>query len=300
MLEGRVAIITGGDRGIGREHALLFASLGAKVVVNGLGGSNSGEGSDMSAAQGVVDEIVATGGKAIASTHSVTSFDDAKALVGLAVEAFGDLHVVVNNAGIPRDRMLASMVDNEFEAVDAVHMKGTFNVNHHAARYWRERTKEGDAVNRAIINTSSRAGLHENVDQTNNAATKARIAAMTLVAGMEGKGYGVRANCIVPISRSQLTLQTPGRGKATESSVFDPENISALVAVLASAGCDFNGHVFSVYGGSVSIYAGWSIAEEVTSEDRWTVEGLAEAMHSLPYKMKVNSQMATLADAVPG
>jgi NAD(P)-dependent dehydrogenase (short-subunit alcohol dehydrogenase family) len=300
MLEGRVAIITGAGRGIGREHALLFASLGAKVVVNDLGGSTSGEGSDTSAAQEVVDEIVAAGGEAVASTHSVTSFDEAKAMVDLAVSTFGDLHVVVNNAGILRDRMLVSMGEDEFDTVVAVHLKGTFNVSRHAAGYWREQSKEGAGGDRAIVNTSSGAGLHGNPGQTNYAAAKAGIAAMTLVDAMELKRYGVRVNCIAPIARTRLTLQTPGMGEAMGNSVFDPENISPVVAVLASEQCDFNGQVFSVYGGSVGIYAGWSIAEEVTSEERWTVDGLAAAMDKLPRKVAVNSQMHALASAVAG
>jgi NAD(P)-dependent dehydrogenase (short-subunit alcohol dehydrogenase family) len=298
MLENRVAIITGAGRGLGREHALLFASLGAKVVVNDLGGATDGSGADTSAAQVVVDEITASGGQAVASTHSVTSFDDAKAMVDLAVETFGDLHVVVNNAGILRDRMLVSMSEQDFDDVIAVHLKGTFNVSRHAAGYWRERSKE-DPQPRAIINTSSGAGLHGNVGQTNYAAAKAGIAAMSIVDAKELERYGVRVNCIAPIARTRLTLQTPGIGEAMSKSVFDPENISPLVAVLASASCPFNGQVFSVYGGSVGIYAGWSIAEEVEAPaGRWTAEELAVAMEKLPRHVKVNSQMNRLVEAM--
>src|SRR5665213_3566771 len=296
MLQDRVAIITGGGRGIGREHALLFASLGSKVVVNDLGGAIDGSGADVSAAQSVVDEIAAAGGQAVASTDSVTSFEGAKAIVDLAVAAFGDLHVVVNNAGILRDRMLVSMSEQEFDDVVAVHMKGTFNVSHHAACYWREQVKAGNGGDRAIVNTSSGAGLHGNTGQTNYAAAKAGIAAMTIVASFELGRYGVRANCIAPIARTRLTLQTPGMGEAMGASVFDPENISPLVAVLAAADCPFNGQVFSVYGGSVGIYAGWSIAEEVTSKDRWSFDGLQAAMDALPRTVKVNSQMDALTN----
>ena len=158
MLQDRVAIITGSGRGIGREHALLFASLGAKVVVNDLGGAVDGSGEDVSAAQSVVDEITAAGGQAVANTDSVSSFAGAKAMVDQAVSSFGDLHVVVNNAGILRDRMLVSMSEEEFDAVIAVHLKGTFNVTRHAADYWREQAKAGTIVDRAIVNTSSGAG----------------------------------------------------------------------------------------------------------------------------------------------
>ena len=298
MLENRVAIITGAGRGLGREHALLFASLGAKVVVNDLGGATDGSGADTSAAQLVVDEIKAAGGEAVASTHSVSSWTDAKAMVDLAVETFGDLHVVVNNAGILRDRMLVSMSEQDFDDVVGVHMKGTFAMSHFAADYWRERSKAGDAAVRSIVNTSSGAGLHGNPGQTNYSAAKAGIAAMTIVNAKELGRYGVKVNCIAPIARTRLTLQTPGIGEAMEKSVFDPENISPLVAVLATAECPFTGQVFSVYGGSVGIYAGWSIAEEVETDGRWTAEELATAMDKLPKHVKVNDQMAKLAEAM--
>jgi NAD(P)-dependent dehydrogenase (short-subunit alcohol dehydrogenase family) len=298
MLENRVAIITGGGRGIGREHALLFASLGAKLVINDLGGATDGSGADTSAAQAVADEIIALGGEAVASTDSVADFNGGKAIVAKAVEAFGDLHVVVNNAGILRDRMLVSMSEQEFDDVIAVHLKGTFNVTRHASEHWREKAKTGDTGDRAIVNTSSGAGLHGNVGQTNYAAAKAGIAAMTIVHAMELKRYGVRANCIAPIARTRLTLQTPGLGEGMANTVFDPENISPLVAYLASEACPFSGQAFSVYGGSVGIYAGWSIAEEVTTEGRWEVDQLAKAMDALPRHVKVNSQMQAMAKAM--
>jgi len=294
MLQDRVAIITGGGRGIGREHALLFASLGAKVVVNDLGGAVDGSGADISAAQSVVDEITAAGGQAAANTDSVSSFDGAKAIVDQAVSTFGDLHVVVNNAGILRDRMLVSMSEEDFDDVIAVHLKGTFNVTRHAAGYWREAAKSGTVTDRAIVNTSSGAGLHGNVGQTNYSAAKAGIAAMTVVNAMELHRYGVRANCIAPVARTRLTMQTPGMGESMEQHVFDPECVSPLVAVLASEACSFNGQVFSVYGGSVGIYAGWSIADSVETDDRWTPEALAVAMDKLPRTVEVNSQIAEL------
>ncbi|MGD0748483.1 MAG: SDR family oxidoreductase [Acidimicrobiales bacterium] len=294
MLQDRVAIITGGGRGIGREHALLFASLGAKVVVNDLGGAVDGSGADVSAAQSVVDEITAAGGQAVANTDSVSSFDGAKAIVDQAVSSFGDLHVVVNNAGILRDRMLVSMSEQDFDDVISVHLKGTFNITRHAAGYWREAAKGGTVTDRAIVNTSSGAGLHGNVGQTNYSAAKAGIAAMTVVNAMELHRYGVRANCIAPVARTRLTLQTPGMSDSMEQHVFDPECVSPLVAVLASETCPFNGQVFSVYGGSVGIYAGWSIAESVETDDRWTPETLASAMDTLPRTVEVNSQIAEL------
>ncbi|HSZ38202.1 MAG TPA: SDR family oxidoreductase [Acidimicrobiales bacterium] len=298
MLQDRVAIITGAGRGLGREHALLFASLGAKVVVNDLGGAVDGSGSDVSAAQSVVDEITAAGGQAVANTDSVSAFEGAKAMVDQAVSTFGDLHVVVNNAGILRDRMLVSMSEEEFDAVIAVHLKGTFNLTKHAAGYWREAAKEGTITDRAIVNTSSGAGLHGNVGQTNYSAAKAGIAAMTVVNSMELNRYGVRANCIAPVARTRLTLQTPGMSESMQQHVFDPENVSPLVAVLAAETCPFNGQVFSVYGGTVGIYASWSIAESVDTDDRWTAESLAAAMDKLPRTVEVNSQMTELVKAM--
>ncbi len=294
MLQDRVAVITGAGRGIGREHALLFASLGAKVVVNDLGGAVDGSGADISAAQSVVDEITAAGGQAVANTDSVSSFDGAKAMVDQAVSTFGDLHVVVNNAGILRDRMLVSMSEQEFDDVIAVHLKGTFNLTRHAADVWRDAAKTGTITDRAVVNTSSGAGLHGNIGQTNYSAAKAGIAAMTVVNAMELNRYGVRANCIAPVARTRLTMQTPGMGESMQQHLFDPENVSPLVAVLASEGCPFNGQVFSVYGGSVGIYAGWSIADSVDTDDRWTAESLATAMDKLPRTVEVNSQIAEL------
>ncbi len=242
----------------------------------------------------MVDEITAAGGRAVANTDSVSSFDGAKAMVDQAVSSFGDLHVVVNNAGILRDRMLVSMSEQEFDDVIAVHLKGTFNLTRHAADVWRDAAKAGTTTDRAIVNTSSGAGLHGNVGQTNYSAAKAGIAAMTVVNAMELKRYGVRANCIAPVARTRLTMQTPGMGESMQQHLFDPENVSPLVAVLAAETCPFSGQVFSVYGGSVGIYAGWSIADSVDTDDRWTAESLAVAMDKLPRTVEVNSQIAEL------
>jgi NAD(P)-dependent dehydrogenase (short-subunit alcohol dehydrogenase family) len=291
MFEGQVAVITGAGRGIGREHALLFAELGARVVVNDLGAGPDGSGDRTSAAQSVVDEITARGGQAVASTESVTDFDGARQVVDLAVNTFGDLNVVVNNAGILRDKMLVSMSEAEFDAVIAVHLKGTFNISRHAAEYWRAQVKSGEtSANRALVNTSSGAGLHGNIGQTNYSAAKAGIAAMTLVHAMELARYGVRANCIAPVARTRLTLQTPGLGDRMAGNEFDPGNVSPLVAYLASPNCPFTGQVFSVYGGRVSLYCGWSAVAEVETDGCWDVASLAEAMETkLPRKARAHN-----------
>jgi NAD(P)-dependent dehydrogenase (short-subunit alcohol dehydrogenase family) len=280
MFEGRVALITGAGRGIGREHALLLSSLGARVVVNDPGAASDGAGSDVSAAQQVADEITSSGGHAVADTGSVARFADAKAMVAHALDAFGDLDIVINNAGILRDHMLVSMEEDDFDSVLAVHVKGTFNVTRHAAAYWRDQSKRGVRRARAVVNTSSGAGLHGNIGQTNYAAAKAGIAAMTLVHARELARYDTRVNGIAPIARTRLTDQTPGWADRIGGADWDPGNISPLVAYLASGDCAFTGHLFSVYGGSVGMYTGWSTHAEVRTEGRWDVEELGAAMEA--------------------
>jgi NAD(P)-dependent dehydrogenase (short-subunit alcohol dehydrogenase family) len=288
-LDGRVAIITGGGRGIGREHALLFASEGAKVVVNDLGGAADGSGSDQTAAEQVAAEIKSGGGEAIANGDSVTDWEGAQRIVNAAVEAFGDLHVVVNNAGILRDRVIVNMTEEEFDAVINVHLKGTFCVSRWASAYWREQTKAGNEGKRAIVNTSSGSGLHGNAGQANYAAAKAGIAAMTIVQARELSRYGVRANAIAPVARTRMTLATPGLGDAIAApedpgvfDVWDPANISPIVAFLATEDCPFTGQVFETRGGRVGFYQGWTVTEHVDKDDRWTVEELKAAVKDWP------------------
>ena len=288
-LEGRVAIITGGGRGIGREHSLLFASEGAKVIVNDLGGAADGSGSDLTAAEQVVEEIKASGGEAVANGDSVTDWEGAQRMVNSAIETFGDLNVVVNNAGILRDRVIVNMTEDEFDAVIAVHLKGTFNVSRWAAAYWREQTKAGNEARRAIVNTSSASGLHGNAGQANYAAAKAGIAAMTVVAARELGRYGVRANAIAPVARTRMTLATPGLGDAMNApedaavfDMFDPANISPLVAFLATEDCPFTGQVFETHGGSVGFYQGWTVTDRAQKDDRWTIEELKAATKDWP------------------
>ncbi len=198
MLDGKVAIVTGAGRGVGRGEAVMLADHGAKVVVNDLGGSVTGEGSDQRAADEVVDVITSRGGQAVADYESVADFEGAKRIVESAVEAFGRLDVLVNNAGILRDKMIFTMAEEEFDSVIAVHLKGTWNTMHHASAYWREQSKAGDQPRASIVNTVSSAGLQGQASQSNYGAAKAGIAAMTIIASLELARYGVRANCIGP------------------------------------------------------------------------------------------------------
>jgi NAD(P)-dependent dehydrogenase (short-subunit alcohol dehydrogenase family) len=278
-LDGRVAVITGAGRGIGREHALLFASEGAAVVVNDLGGANDGSGSDTGPAQQVVDEIKAAGGAAVANTDNVATWDGGKGLVAQAIEEFGQLDIVINNAGILRDSFIAGMSEEQWDAVIAVHLKGHFCVLRHAAEYWKDRSKSGAAVNAAIVNTSSGSGTTlPNPGQVNYGAAKAGIAAMTLVAAAELGRYGVRANAITPLARTRLTLATPGidaiMGKPEDPNAldaFDPSEISPLVAYLASASCTLTGKVYEVAGGAISELAGWTHARKTETDKPWTI-----------------------------
>jgi NAD(P)-dependent dehydrogenase (short-subunit alcohol dehydrogenase family) len=288
-LEGRIAIITGAGRGLGREHALLFAAEGAKVVVNDLGSSIDGSGRDVTLAQQVVDEVKAGGGEAIANADDIADWEGARRLVDQAIEVFGDLHVLVNNAGILRDRMLVNMTEQEWDDVVRVHMKGHFCPTRWAAVHWRERAKTGDHVNAAVINTSSGSGLHGNVGQTNYSAAKAGIAAMSVVAARELGRYGVRVNTIAPLARTRLMATVAGMGDRIEHpndpgdfDVWGPGNISPLVAYLATTDCPFTGQVFSVHGGSVGLYQGWTVARRVEKGQRWEIGELRAALEDFP------------------
>jgi NAD(P)-dependent dehydrogenase (short-subunit alcohol dehydrogenase family) len=281
-LDGRVAIITGAGRGIGREHALLFASEGAKVVVNDLGGAADGSGDDRSAAEQVVDEIKATGAEAIANDDDIADWEGGRRLVEAAVEAFGDLHVLVNNAGILRDKMLVNMSEQDWDSVIHVHLKGHFVPTRHAAAYWREKVKDGREVQAAIVNTSSTSGLLGNPGQTNYGAAKAGIGAFTVIAARELARYGVRVNAIAPAARTRLTEQTPGLGDIVQPpkdpaifDIWDPANISPLVAYLSTETCPLTGQVLFVQGGQVRLFQNWTMTETLEKNDRWTVAELA-------------------------
>jgi len=289
-LDGRVAIITGAGRGLGREHALLFASEGAKVVVNDLGGDADGSGGDVTPAQQVVAEIEAMGGSAVANGDNVAEWDGAQRLVQAAIDAFGDLHVLVNNAGILRDRVVVNMTEHEWDAVIHVHLKGHFCPTRMAAAYWREQSKAGKDVNASIIHTSSTSGLLANPGQANYGAAKSGIATLSQICAKELSRYGVRSNAIAPAARTRLTEATPGLGEVvkapTDESQFDlwdPANVSPFVAYLATADCPFNGEAFLVQGGVVQRFQPWWLSEKIDKGDRWTVSELAaEAPKLLP------------------
>jgi NAD(P)-dependent dehydrogenase (short-subunit alcohol dehydrogenase family) len=287
-LDGRVAIITGAGRGLGREHALLFAEEGAKVVVNDLGGDIDGTGEDRAPAQLVVDDIKAMGGDAVANVDSVSDWEGAQRLVNQAVETFGDLHVLVNNAGILRDRVLVNMTEQEWDAVVDVHLKGHFCPTRFAANYWREQSKAGKEVKGAIVNTSSTSGLLGNPGQANYGAAKAGIAAFSNIVAQELSRYGVRSNTIAPAARTRLTEQTPGLEEAVKApddpGAFDtwaPGNVSPLVAYLATESCPFTGATFFVQGGVVRFFQPWKMTDTIDKGDRWTVAELEKEMVKL-------------------
>lgn len=281
-MENRVALVTGAGRGIGREHALLLAKLGASVVVNDLGGSNDGAGSDVGPAQEVANEIIANGGKAVANTDNIATWEGAKSLVDQAISEFGGLDVVVNNAGILRDGFVASMDEAQWDSVIAVHLKGHFSVLRHAAGYWKDQSKAGKPVNAAVINTASASGTFmPNAGQANYGAAKAGIAALTEVAALELERYGVRVNAIAPVARTRLTLATPGMGAIFAEEVpegefdaFSPANIAPIVAYLADEKCPLTGKVLAVQGGAVTLLQGWNSVETVEVEGPWLLDEL--------------------------
>jgi NAD(P)-dependent dehydrogenase (short-subunit alcohol dehydrogenase family) len=284
-LEGRVAVITGAGRGIGREHALLFAKEGAKVVVNDLGGSNAGEGADSGPARDVVEEITAAGGTAVASTENIATWSGAESVVLQAIAEFGRFDVLVNNAGILRDSFIAGMEESHWDAVIAVHLKGHFAMLRHAAAYWKAQSKAGDQPNAAVINTASGSGVTlPNAGQANYGSAKAAIAALTLIAAEELERYGVRVNAIAPIARTRLTLATPGMSSLMaepeegELDLFSPANISPLVAYLATEKCPINGKVYAVQGGAISALSGWHDVETIETDGAWVIDDIASRL----------------------
>jgi len=295
LLDGRVVIVTGAGGGIGREHALAFAAEGARVVVNdigvGLDGSPAGGGS---AAQNVVDEIVAAGGEAVANGSNVANWGQAEALIQQAVDTYGTLDVLVNNAGIVRDRMFANATEEEFDAVTAVHLKGHFATMKHAAAYWRGKVKAGeaspDSLDARIINTSSGAGLQGSVGQANYSASKAGIAALTLVAAAEMGRYGVSVNAIAPSARTRMTETVFADMMATQGQDFDAmaaENISPLVVWLGSVESrDVTGKMFELEGGKIRIAEGWAHGPQIDKGAKWDPAELGPVVSDLLAKSR--------------
>jgi NAD(P)-dependent dehydrogenase (short-subunit alcohol dehydrogenase family) len=295
ICDGRVVIVTGSGRGIGREHALAYAAEGAKVVVNDLGGDMHGEGGSSSPAMEVVEEIKGMGGEAVADGENVADFAGAGRLVQRAIDTFGRLDTLVNNAGILRDRMLTNMEESEWDAVINVHLKGTFAPTRHAAAYWREQAKAGSPVQGRIVNTSSPSGVFGNAGQTNYGAAKAGIAAFTIICGLELGRYDVCANAIAPVARTRMT-ENLGMGPAPEGVQFDaldPANISPLVVWLGSnENLDVTGRVFLVDGDRVSVAEGWRRGPTARNDGlRWEPAQLSKVVPDLVAQAQPNSTM---------
>ena len=271
--DGRVVIITGAGGGLGEAHAKVLASEGAKVIVNDV---------NESAALKVVEQISTEGGQAVANTSDITSYDESFNVVEQALQTFDDLHCVVNNAGINRDRMFASMTEDDWDMIISVHLKGHFCISSHAVRYWRGKSKGGAEINARIINTSSGAGLQGSIGQSNYAAAKAGIAALTLNQAAELSRYGITANTIVPAARTGMTTavaEMAERMKKPEDGSFDywaPENVSPVVAYLASIDSKhITGKAFEIEGGRLSICDGWRSTAPIDKGDRWDIDELA-------------------------
>ncbi|MFK8050484.1 MAG: SDR family oxidoreductase [Halioglobus sp.] len=276
ICDGRVVIVTGAGGGLGAAHARVLAAEGASVIVNDI---------NRDAAAAVVEEITAGGGKAQINTSDITNYDDSLNAVKQAIDEFSDLHAVINNAGINRDRMFASMTESDWDAIMAVHLKGHFCISSHAVHYWRGRSKEGAAVDARIINTSSGAGLQGSVGQSNYAAAKAGIAALTLNQAAELGRYGITANAITPAARTGMTTavaEMAERMAKPEDGSFDywaPENVSSLVAWLVSnQSSEITGRVFEAEGGKISIADGWRTTEGVDKGARWEPAEVKDAI----------------------
>lgn len=285
ICNNRTVIITGAARGLGRAYALAFAAEGANVVVNDIGTSLNGEGRDTSAADGVVAEIVAAGGKAIANYEDITDWDAAKRIVDAAVSAFGDLHVVVNNAGIVRDRMFVSATLEEWDATMHVHLRGHFCLSRHAVDYWRAKQKAGTNPDARIINTSSGAGLQGSIAQAAYSTAKGGIASLTLVQAAELGRYGINANALAPSARTRMTEQAFADKMATEGQAFDvmdPANIAPTVVWLGSAeSADVTGCVFELEGGKIMLEDGWREGPVVDKGAKWEPAEVGAAVEKL-------------------
>jgi NAD(P)-dependent dehydrogenase (short-subunit alcohol dehydrogenase family) len=297
ICDGRIVVITGAGRGIGREHALEFASQGARIVVNDLGAEVDGSGSSAGPAGEVVDEIRGMGGEAVANGDDVSDYEGAGRLIQTAVDTFGGLDVLVNNAGILRDRMLVNMTIEEWDAVIRVHLRGTFAPTRHAVEYWRNRSKAGETNDARVINTTSPSGIYGNVGQTNYGAAKAGIASFTVIAAMELGRYGVTVNAIAPAALTRMT-ENLGMGDASaatkpeEFDPLDPGNIAPLVVWLGSSeSAAITGRVFNVMGGNISVAEGWVAGPGADKDDRWDPAELGAVVPGLVEKAAPNANM---------
>jgi NAD(P)-dependent dehydrogenase (short-subunit alcohol dehydrogenase family) len=293
--EGRVVIVTGGGRGIGREHALAYAATGARLVVNDLGGDASGEGADLTPAQETVKLIEELGGEAVVNGENVADFEGARRLVEQAIDTFGGLDVVVNNAGILRDRMLVNMSEAEWDAVINVHLKGTFAPTRHAAEYWRNQSKAGAPVDARVVNTTSPSGIFGNAGQTNYGAAKAGIASFTIIAAQELEKYGVMVNAIAPVARTRMT-ENLGFGRPDDPAKFDaldPANISPLVVWLGSPEAKgITGRVFLVAGDRIGVAEGWHRGPTAEHDGlRWDPNELGTIVPKLVEQSRVAATM---------
>ncbi len=304
MLDGKVAIVTGAGRGIGRGEALLLARYGAKVVVNDPGVGLDGKGKDVMVVDSVVQEIKSFGGEAVANYESVTDFNGAKRIIDQAVSTYGKLDILVNNAGILRDRMVFNMSEEDWNIVIDVNLKGTFNCTRHACVYWREQHKAGKPVSGRIISTTSDAGLLYNPGQSNYGAAKAGVAAFTLIVAKEMARYGVTANVVAPMARTRLTtdatpslaplMGTPESMKEKFGyDILDPENIAPLVVYLASDEAkDITGQVFRIAGGYIWIFDSWHTVARIDKHGRWTPEEIGERIKELLSKVPPRQELA--------
>jgi NAD(P)-dependent dehydrogenase (short-subunit alcohol dehydrogenase family) len=299
-LQGKVAVVTGAGRGIGRAHALALAEAGAKLVVNDLGASLAGQGGDLSPAQQVVQEIETIGGQAVADGANVADFEQAGQMVQTAIDTFGRVDILVNNAGILRDRMLVNMTEDEWDSVIAVHLKGHFAPMRHAAAHWRERAKAGDDVHGRVINTSSPSGVFGNVGQSNYGAAKAGIAGLTIIAAQELQRYGVTVNCLAPNARTRMTEDTFDMSAPPQGfDPLDPSNMSPLVVALSADEAQaITGQVFHVWGGAVNALQGWTSGELFHSDAKWDADALlAELTDRFPEGAAPRGMIAGMQDA---
>jgi NAD(P)-dependent dehydrogenase (short-subunit alcohol dehydrogenase family) len=286
LLDGKVAIVTGAGRGIGREEALLLAGEGAKVIVNDVGAASDGSGGDQHPAQEVVETIKAAGGDAAVNGDDISTWAGGKNVVDQAIDTFGKLDILVNNAGILRDKMSFNMDESDWDDVIRVHLKGHFAPTHHAAVYWRGRSKAGEDVSGRIINTSSEAGLYGNAGQANYSAAKAGIASMTWVLARELERYGVTTNAIAPRARTRMTENLFGemaaKGDASAFDEWDPKNIAQLIGFLATdEAADVNGQVFVVFGGNIYAMTAFQPVGEIHRDHAWTPADLIAAKGDL-------------------